>query len=341
MATISPELYKQLSSNDKDKAYESLCAEFNKLATEKKRYENIILEHFETKTSSSGAPVSKETVSQRNNIRRFDPKTLEQSTTNLIIGSSIIKRIPLTDLPTDVQIHSYPGSTTEEKISLIEQYEKTPLESLTIQDGTNSILKNMNTPVKDLFDSYKVLVNKAHDKFSPKNLFLMEVIPTNYKTGNERYNDRIKEFNEHLSVWHEHLQSYMSETSVTIMKTYDEMQAAKDKHPGYFHDEIHLSSASGCIHLKNLILRHVMQFSSGLPRTKPIEYPTPRFQRQYHNNYNYNSGFNNNNYNNNRPHFNNNYSGYRNQPQMDLNQHSHFQRRPAYPRNPNNGFTSL
>ena len=222
MATISLELFKTFKGADKDKAFEALLESYSNILIEKQRYENIILKHFETTTPVGNiqATASSTQVQNKSTPRKFEPKILDANTRNLIIGSSIIKRIPLADLPSDISIHSYPGSTTEEKLLLTEEYEPRHLESLTIQDGTNSILKKASISVEEIFSQYKELVSNAHGKFTPKQLLLMEVIPTNFKLNNDKHIVRIQEFNALLHEWLEDIQSQMgSATTVTIIKT--------------------------------------------------------------------------------------------------------------------------
>ena len=111
---------------------------------------------------------------------RFKNVNIQGSTRNLVIGSSIIRRIPTYKLPTDTQIHAYRGSTTQEKLDLVNNYnlaEKDNMCTVTIQDGTNSILKLKDKSINDLFIDYETLVEAVKHKFAPDKLYLCEVPP--------------------------------------------------------------------------------------------------------------------------------------------------------------------
>ena len=56
-------------------------------------------------------------------VREYDLFDLPDICTNLILGSSIIAK-PQTDntIPSDIAIHPYRGSTTKEKIAIVEKY---------------------------------------------------------------------------------------------------------------------------------------------------------------------------------------------------------------------------
>ena len=341
MAIITSALFKQLPEDDKQNAFESLLDAYDKLKVDKERFENVILSHFESIKPTTSLPTNQtkppvNTTSFVREPRNFEPKKMEDTTTNLIIGSSIIKRIYLNDMPQDIHIHSYPGSTTEEKRLLINKYDDTTLKTLTIQDGTNTILRNMSAPIEDLFEQYKLLVNEAHDKFKPEHLYLLEVIPTNYKSGNENYLTKIMEFNTMLHNWLPTLKEYITESSsATVITTYKEILDAKLVQPNYYHDDLHLSSNVGCIHLKHIILRHIIPHSTGLPRIINQQ-RTYNQQRPYHQNPRH-AGIFNTPYRQAPNNMNNGYqqTNYRQAPNYRQTNFGHQQRFPAYNHNHN------
>ena len=110
----------------------------------------------------------KDNQTQLIQIRSFQPHLLNPETGNLIIGSSIISRINQNDLPRDVAIHAYPGSTTDEKAGKLDSYESKQLRTITLQDGTNSLLKQRSINVKNHFEKQKLLVEKLSSKFGPQ-----------------------------------------------------------------------------------------------------------------------------------------------------------------------------
>ena len=52
-----------------------------------------------------------------------------------------------------------------------------PLQSLTIQDGTITILTNREKNVSELLENFQALVTEAIQKFEPKKLFLCDIPP--------------------------------------------------------------------------------------------------------------------------------------------------------------------
>ena len=59
----------------------------------------------------------------------------------LFSGSSIIARVKTETFPNDAVVHAYRGSSTEEKIKVLDQYIEEKFKCVIKQDGTNSILK--------------------------------------------------------------------------------------------------------------------------------------------------------------------------------------------------------
>ena len=117
----------------------------------------------------------------------------------MIIESSIVKKISIKSLPEDVQIHAYPGSTSSQKLSMIEHYTvRRPLTSLVLQDGTNTLLKISQGDVSELFREFESLVTKSLEKFEPTKIFLREVPPLRTNERNSVNNERITQWNNIL-----------------------------------------------------------------------------------------------------------------------------------------------
>ena len=75
-------------------------------------------------------------------ICKFETLKIEEKTENFLIGSSIIKHLERDrTFPLDCSIHAYPGSTTEEKLQLLQGYDQKIMKTVILQDGTNAILK--------------------------------------------------------------------------------------------------------------------------------------------------------------------------------------------------------
>ena len=70
--------------------------------------------------------------------------------------------------------------------------------TVTIQDGTNSILKLKDKSINDLFFDYETLVEAVKHKFAPDKLYLCEVPPLYPSKKNEIANQRIDSFNQQL-----------------------------------------------------------------------------------------------------------------------------------------------
>ena len=85
-------------------------------------------------TSTKAKEVSK-------TFRNFSPFPVPEEWVNLILGSSIIARVKTETFPNDTVVHAYKGSSTEEKIKVLDHYFKKKLKCVLIQDGANSILK--------------------------------------------------------------------------------------------------------------------------------------------------------------------------------------------------------
>ena len=93
-------------------------------------------------TSTKAKEVSK-------NVRNFLPFPVPEECVNLILGSSIISRVKTETFPNDTIVHAYRGSSTVEKIKVLDQYSKKKLKCVIIQDGTKSILKKIYSTIDE------------------------------------------------------------------------------------------------------------------------------------------------------------------------------------------------
>ena len=96
-------------------------------------------------------------------------------------------------IPCDIGIHSYRGSTTDEKIEILKQYPK-KMRTVILQDGTNAILKKKGQNEEQLFSKDIDLIEAVDAK-----LILMQVPPIRQSTHHEAINERIKCFNDKLT----------------------------------------------------------------------------------------------------------------------------------------------
>ena len=88
-------------------------------------------------------------------VSDFDLNPLKREQSNLVLGSSIIgKRESDATIPLVTAIHAYRGSTTKEKIKVVEKYECKKLKTLILQDGTitvSKLQKSCNEILDDMF----------------------------------------------------------------------------------------------------------------------------------------------------------------------------------------------
>ena len=129
-------------------------------------------------------------------IRSFRPHLLNPETENLIIGSSIISRKSQNDFSRDVAIHAYPGSTTDEKAGILDSYENKQPRTITLQDGTNRLLKQRRNKLEIHFEKWNLLIENLSSKFRPQKFFICEIPPVK---NDHTVNERIGNFNNLLN----------------------------------------------------------------------------------------------------------------------------------------------
>ena len=253
--------------------------------------------HYETNTN----PNNRKHVSKR----PFSPFELNADTRNLVIGSSICARIKPWLIPQDTQLHAYRGSTTSDKLKVLQQYktEGRTFNCIILQDGTNSILKNRDKDTNELFEKYSELVTYIIDNFEPQQLVLCEVPPV---LNDVAASKKIEEFNMMLN------EQFKNEDNIAILKLNEIICGVQDWTKMYW-DNIHLNDSFGIPFLTNNILTFVNQYSNKLPRQMtqkqsvrskyyPASYKSSkymlhtnplskRFDHPYHQSYNYMSGY--------------------------------------------------
>ena len=74
-----------------------------------------------------------EATSQTSNAKIVNLKIPDESK-NLILGSSITARIRTETMPNATIIHSYRGSSAEEKIKFLSKYSSTEIKDVVVQD---------------------------------------------------------------------------------------------------------------------------------------------------------------------------------------------------------------
>ena len=111
-------------------------------------------------------------------VRDFQKFSIKDVNENLAIGSSIIGKLERdTTIPADIGVHAYRGSTTNEKLRVLKDYEAKKLKTLVLQDGTNNVLKDTSKSAEVNFEEFKQLVNLCVEKFTPETIVLCEIPP--------------------------------------------------------------------------------------------------------------------------------------------------------------------
>ena len=101
---------------------------FADLYDQKEDYKKVINIINQTGGSASGTSVQIQESSTQNFstktpvIREFEPFKVPEDTKLLIFGSSITARIRREKMPNDTIIHSYRGSSAEEKLKVLTKY---------------------------------------------------------------------------------------------------------------------------------------------------------------------------------------------------------------------------
>ena len=288
---INFETFKKLNTEEKFNLFEKVYQQNVKLNnllenvtmrldTHEKKL-NDILRNQETNQVNNPNNVTeiKDNQQQPIQIRSFRPHLLNPETENLITGSSIISRINQNDLPRDVAIHAYPGSTTEEKAGILDSYENKQLRTITLQDGTNSLLKQRSINVKSHFEKQKLLVEKLSSKLMPQKIFICEIPPVK---NDDTVNEQIRNFNNLLN------NEYHDNPAIEIINLHERICAVNNSNNPFF-DNIHFNYKYGLPLIKFSVLSHVLKYSNNVPREQLVQ---KRNYWNYPRSYKYQRNFN-------------------------------------------------
>ena len=180
---LSYEAFQILS---KAQLYELYVATYKKMEEK----DDIVKKHVLTVSdyltrSNPSQPTSHQTSASKNQVRSFQAFDIREKRTNLVIGSSLVKNLMnARSIPEDVSVHAYKGSTTQEKLALMEQYPNLKMKTVLLQDGTNSILRNKNKDISELADDTCVLIQAIKKNF-PQMCWCSWKSPPNQKVNQQ------------------------------------------------------------------------------------------------------------------------------------------------------------
>ena len=161
-------------------------------------------------------------------------------------------------IPIDCAVHPYRGSTTNEKLKVVSEYEDRKIETLILQDGTNNVLKHHQKNAQDHFADHAKLVKKSIEKFQPEVFVVCEVSPLKNLQQNMVKNNSIDEFNELLrSTYRNQIGFKILNVNKNIKEEVTSIDQTDDKNVGYnylFFDNVHLNHRFGVPLLKNWML---------------------------------------------------------------------------------------
>ena len=230
--------------------------DFTKLNPEQKdTYYVQIYNLVNVLATSSNPPNSNQNAKGLRAPIDFAAKVIPTDTQNLIIGSSFLAEFDTKELLKDVAVHSYRGSFCSEKQSVVKKYDDTELKSVTFQDGTNSLTRELHKPVDDIFETFCATISEIETKFSPTIINICQVPPV--KSGPDSVSGkRITEFNSLIA-------HKFKKKKYQIVPIYDKIVSIND-YQSIFFDEVHLMRSVST--LKNAIMEKVLPLSSLSPR---------------------------------------------------------------------------
>ena len=168
-------------------------------------------------------------------------------------------------IPIDCAVHPYRGSTTNEKLKVVSEYEDRKIEMLILQDGTNNVLKHHQKSAQDHFADHAKLVKKCIEKFQPEVFVICEVPPLKNLPQNMDKNNCIDEFNELIhSTYSNQIGFKILNVNKNIKEEGTSIDQTDDKNVGYnylFFDNVH--HRFGVPLLKNWMLSHLLLSSNG------------------------------------------------------------------------------
>ena len=117
-------------------------------------------------------------VEMSTKVRSFQEKPFRGEARNLVLGSSIIAKLEFDKtIPIDCAVHPYRGSTTNEKLKIVGEYEDRKIETLILQGGTNNVLKYHQKSAQDHSADHAKHVKKCTEKFPQEVFVVCEVTP--------------------------------------------------------------------------------------------------------------------------------------------------------------------
>ena len=165
------------------------------------------------------------------------------------------------------------------------QLPKTVIKTVLIQDGTNSILKEKQKNIDELFEKYTDLVDLTRNTLSPENILLMQVPPIRNLPKNEHINERIKLFNNKTN-------ALAGDENYKVAIVYDLMKAMPS-YDSLYYDDLHFHYKQGVPFLKNCVLSQLLPKSNNLialnnNQRNPNQ--NPKYRNHWRQSYNYMRG---------------------------------------------------
>ena len=144
-------------------------------------------------------------------------------------------------MPEDIQIQSYSGSTSEEKLAIPSKWERKKLKAVTIQDETDSALKHKNQTVEEMFQHHHNLMKQIEGNHEPEKISLHETAPVFDSEELSGCNEKNDAFNHMLNQLYEHNERYQ-------IIPLNALLASKNNMTAYYHKN--LNDAMGTPFLK-------------------------------------------------------------------------------------------
>ena len=178
-------------------------------------------------------------------------------------------------MPKGVDFHAYLGFTSSQKIELRRSYRmESPLQYLTIQEGTKTSLENREKNVSEFFENFQAFVTEAIKQFEPKNKFLCETPALRVYERNKIANGRIEHWNNLL---HQHYGDCENLQTIDLNK---EVKSSQNPETLYF-DDFHFNCQLGLPLIRNSLMKNVTWYSINLPRIKTTYCrPNSRYWKQ-------------------------------------------------------------
>ena len=160
-------------------------------------------------------------------------------------------------MPGDFEIQAYSGSTSEEKLAITSQWEKKKLKTVTIQNGTNNVLKHKNQTVEKMFQHHQDLIKQIQANHELQKVLLCEIPPIFNSENLSGWNEKIDAFNHMLTQRYEHNECYQ-------IIPLNALLASKKNMTANYHKSSHLNNAWGTLFLQNLFLFFLLTHSENI-----------------------------------------------------------------------------